>query len=190
MSKKDEIMEIALDLFSEQGYEACGIASVVEGAGVSKPTMYHYFGSKEGLLASIYERYFSELMDLLKNCNEDGKDIIRLFQNIVRIYYQFSKTYPKFFWLSSHLRKSPMKSKSREIVQKFYEEEEQWLTEKIQEVSLYHTNLLKKETFLAISFLSFVNGYLEFRLSREMDLPEEEEVLKLTKQFLYGIFSL
>ena len=190
MSKKDEIMEIALDLFANQGYEACAVSSIVEGAGVSKPTMYHYFGSKEGLLASIYERYFLEFMQDLDRSYDDAKDIIRLFQEIIRIYYVFSQRYPKFFWLSSHLRKSPVKSKSREIVERFYKQEEQWLIEKIQEVSMYHTNLQKKEKFLAISFLSLVNGYLEFRLNEEMDMLKEEEIIKLTKQFLYGIFSI
>ncbi len=33
------------------GYDAMGIQRIVEAARITKPTLYHYFGSKQGLLA-------------------------------------------------------------------------------------------------------------------------------------------
>ena len=47
------ILEEALKLFSNNGYEATGVQEICEQAGVTKPTLYHYFGSKQGLLDAV-----------------------------------------------------------------------------------------------------------------------------------------
>ncbi|MCB5701286.1 TetR/AcrR family transcriptional regulator, partial [Bacteroides fragilis] len=50
MDNRQLIMNSALTLFYESGYDAVGVQQIVDSAGVSKPTMYYYFGSKQGLL--------------------------------------------------------------------------------------------------------------------------------------------
>jgi len=44
----DRLLDTALDLFSRRGYEGTGVQQIVTTAGVTKPTLYHYFGSKIG----------------------------------------------------------------------------------------------------------------------------------------------
>ncbi|MDR1929972.1 MAG: TetR/AcrR family transcriptional regulator, partial [Treponema sp.] len=51
------IMDTALDLFSRRGYEGTGIQEIVDGAGITKPALYHHFGNKEGLLGAIVSSY-------------------------------------------------------------------------------------------------------------------------------------
>ena len=46
---KEKIVEAASDLFFEQGYQATTIDHVIERSGVSRPTLYTHFKTKEEL---------------------------------------------------------------------------------------------------------------------------------------------
>ncbi len=49
------ILTKALELFSEKGYDATSVREICEAAGVTKPTLYHFDGSKEGVYRAIVE---------------------------------------------------------------------------------------------------------------------------------------
>ena len=53
MDNRMNILEKALHLFYEKGYDAIGVQEIADAAGVTKPTLYHYFGSKYGLLQAV-----------------------------------------------------------------------------------------------------------------------------------------
>jgi AcrR family transcriptional regulator len=50
------ILEIALELFSERGYEETTMRAIAEKAGVALGNTYYYFRSKEHLIQAFYER--------------------------------------------------------------------------------------------------------------------------------------
>jgi AcrR family transcriptional regulator len=50
---RGRILETATDLFAEKGYAGTYVREIVEKAGVSKPALYYYFKSKEGLFYAI-----------------------------------------------------------------------------------------------------------------------------------------
>jgi len=50
MNAKIRLINISTALFALHGYDAVGIKEIVDKAGVTKPTLYHHFGNKEGLL--------------------------------------------------------------------------------------------------------------------------------------------
>jgi TetR/AcrR family transcriptional regulator len=45
----ERILDHALKLFSTKGYDATSVREICEGAGITKLTLYHFFGSKEGV---------------------------------------------------------------------------------------------------------------------------------------------
>lgn len=53
MSNRDTIIEEAKKLFRHKGYSAVSMNDVVSNTGVTKPTIYHYFGDKEGLYTEV-----------------------------------------------------------------------------------------------------------------------------------------
>jgi AcrR family transcriptional regulator len=50
---RERLMHAALDLFTQRGYSAASIREICQAAGVSKPVLYYYFKSKEGLYLEI-----------------------------------------------------------------------------------------------------------------------------------------
>jgi AcrR family transcriptional regulator len=52
----ERLLEVAVELFAEKGFERTSVQDLVSGAGVTKGAMYHYFSSKDDLLHEIYAR--------------------------------------------------------------------------------------------------------------------------------------
>lgn len=57
---KSLILNTALDLLAERGYEKTTMRAIAEKAGVSLGNAYHYFGSKEHLIQAFYQRTHEE----------------------------------------------------------------------------------------------------------------------------------
>ncbi len=54
-------MGAALGLFTRRGYAATTVRELVAEAGVTKPVLYYYFGSKEGLFLELMRTHFARL---------------------------------------------------------------------------------------------------------------------------------
>jgi TetR/AcrR family transcriptional regulator len=51
----DRILKKALELFSERGYDATSVREICEAAEITKPTLYHFYGSKEGVYQALVQ---------------------------------------------------------------------------------------------------------------------------------------
>jgi AcrR family transcriptional regulator len=56
MNKRELILDIATDLFEQNGFEKTPVSSICEGANVSKGLVFHHFKNKEALLREIFIR--------------------------------------------------------------------------------------------------------------------------------------
>lgn len=61
---KENIENIALELFALKGYHATSISQIAEKAGISKGLLYNYFESKEHLLDSVITKVYDEIMQI------------------------------------------------------------------------------------------------------------------------------
>jgi TetR/AcrR family transcriptional regulator len=52
-SSHDRILRGALELFSTKGYDATSVREICEAAAITKPTLYHFYGSKEGVYRAL-----------------------------------------------------------------------------------------------------------------------------------------
>jgi AcrR family transcriptional regulator len=53
---REVVLDAAERLMAEHGYDAATVAALVDEAGVPASSIYHYFGSKEGVLLAVMER--------------------------------------------------------------------------------------------------------------------------------------
>lgn len=60
-----EILETALRLFTEQGYDETTMAQIAREAGVSQRTLFRYFGTKEDLLGGNEDRFRQVLIETI-----------------------------------------------------------------------------------------------------------------------------
>ncbi len=80
-SRKKEIMDTALELFSTEGFYSTSISKIAERAGISKGLLYNYFDSKEDLIKTIIYNGIDSLTKFI-DPNRDGvltKEEMRFF---------------------------------------------------------------------------------------------------------------
>jgi AcrR family transcriptional regulator len=53
LNSRERLLETAISMFAAKGYAGTSVRKIVENAGVSKPVLYYYFQSKEGLFLAI-----------------------------------------------------------------------------------------------------------------------------------------
>jgi AcrR family transcriptional regulator len=61
-ARRDEIMKRAAQLIEKKGYSQTSVGDIAQHVGMSKPTIYHYFHSKEEILYSIHDTWTSWLL--------------------------------------------------------------------------------------------------------------------------------
>ena len=54
-SSSSRILQTALGLFSRKGYDATSVREICEASGITKPTLYHFFGSKDGVYRALVD---------------------------------------------------------------------------------------------------------------------------------------
>ncbi|GAA1116205.1 helix-turn-helix domain-containing protein [Kitasatospora arboriphila] len=59
-----EILGVALDLFTEKGYEATSVRDISEALGVTKSALYYHFRNKEEIVASLVAERREEVREL------------------------------------------------------------------------------------------------------------------------------
>lgn len=62
ISVKQTLLEIAIATIDESGEPGIRVGQIVEAAGVTIPTLYHYFGSREGLIEAAQAERFIRIL--------------------------------------------------------------------------------------------------------------------------------
>lgn len=69
--RRNEIIDVAYDLFTTQGYEQTGISEILKHVNIARGTFYYHFKSKEDILDAMIERKTTELIEKAKQVAED-----------------------------------------------------------------------------------------------------------------------
>jgi len=84
---RERLLATAIGMFAEKGYAGTSVREIVEQAGVSKPVLYYYFQSKEGLFLAILEMAENLQKELLARILESAGNVLeRLLLLYRRIY--------------------------------------------------------------------------------------------------------
>ena len=70
MRRREDIVQAALKIFDQQGFEAAKMAEIAEEAGVAKGTLYLYFENKSALLEGVIE---SAILPTLQRIGDAAK---------------------------------------------------------------------------------------------------------------------
>lgn len=71
IDKKDHILDVAERVFSDLGYDGASTRTISGEAGVNMAMLNYYFGSKEGLFLSVFDRKINSFKEILQGLGND-----------------------------------------------------------------------------------------------------------------------
>lgn len=192
---KQKILNIALDLFSQKGFESTGVQLLCEKSEITKPTLYYYFGSKEGLIREILLGYYKKLNALLlsqsvyvPNPENYDEDVYPVLMRVVKAYFDFAKNNQKFYQMVLSSLFAPKTSLTYKMIFEFHKTQYEIVEHMFFEFSKVHHNMKRREKLFAHTFISIINAYIGLWYNEGGELFSNS-ANELVRQFMHGIFS-
>ncbi len=89
---EDEVLNRALDVFWEKGFEAASLGDLTSAMGISKSSFYETFGSKHDLLLSAMGRYkattLAMAIGILESDTPAREAITKVFDYVIRTIFE------------------------------------------------------------------------------------------------------
>ena len=117
--KKLNIIEGALRVFGEKGYEDTTISAISKAANISDATVYEYFSSKEDVLFSISELYTARENERIRSISHyihSPKEKIRVIIQAYLEFYETNRLYTSVALLLLKGNRNFIKSKAYQVV--------------------------------------------------------------------------
>lgn len=91
LDKRTQIVEAALELFAQQGFDATTVPEIATRAEVGAGTIYRYFTSKEALLNALFQDKISWLYEAFKRDFPHDSDMKSRWIHIIDRMHQMAK---------------------------------------------------------------------------------------------------
>jgi len=105
---KRRILDTAITLFAERGFQSCTMRDIAAAVGIKAPAIYNHYSSKEQVLAAAMEHIMGRFMrSLLEELEE--KPVEDWLQSIVCAHVTFQLEYPRHSQASDSLLNAPNK---------------------------------------------------------------------------------
>ena len=72
---RQRLLDAAARLFSQQGYDATGVAQICASAGVSKGAFYHHFETKQAVFLALLEEWLARLDAAFTAVRQDSSGV-------------------------------------------------------------------------------------------------------------------
>ncbi|MFH8434026.1 TetR family transcriptional regulator [Streptomyces sp. NPDC018007] len=90
------ILETALRLFAERGYDRTTMRAIAQEAGVSVGNAYYYFSSKEHLVQGFYDRIAGEHATAVRPVLEGDRDLTARIRGVLLGWLEVAEPYHRF----------------------------------------------------------------------------------------------
>lgn len=86
-ARREAILDIAAEVFLEEGFDAASMSTIAAKVGGSKSTLYNYFKSKEDIFQAHVERYCSwQGQEMFALLDDEGDDVRAALTRLGRRY--------------------------------------------------------------------------------------------------------
>ena len=191
--KRIKIINSAMEEFSKNTYDKASTNRIVEKAGLSKGSLFNYFGSKERLYKYLEIFSVKEMTDVIvEKLNWEESDILNRIKEIVTIKLEVCHKYPHLIGFSKRITAN----KSIEELKAIHEEYAPNIYEKIYykniDFSLFKENIEVKEVMniLIWTFEKMGEDYLKrIKTGEEVNIDElSDEVDRYIKVLREGFY--
>jgi AcrR family transcriptional regulator len=124
VSRESDILDAAKELFYERGFEAVAVDEIGLRAGMSGPSIYRYFRSKEEILATLFDRVFDRVLELMGPRRADHDEDLRA---LIRAQTTFARTERELLAIYTREQQALSKDSRRRLRRRQHEYTDRWL---------------------------------------------------------------
>jgi AcrR family transcriptional regulator len=188
MDNRSNILSHAIELFASRGYDAVGVQEIADAAGITKPTLYHYFGSKLGLLITIFTERFTALYESIEPAATYRGDLPLTLNRTAAAYFDYADKNRLFYRMQLSAWFAPPHSDAFKALSHFSGRQQQLLERLFIKAVSDHGNMRGRHRAYAATFLGMINTYIGLSLNGYIEL-NDELTYRAVHQFMHGIFS-
>ena len=189
---RQHLMETALNVFNQVGYEEARLGDIADEAGVTRGAIYHHFGNKAGLLTALIEDAYALGGDMLQQAIAEGGNIADITYRIL-VYTMRLLEDERRYRITQKLALSinPASPELQPLVKRRYAEAEM-LVEQIGNVFQDgivngHFRADLNPATAARAFLAYQNGLAMLWLANQEAFSIKENAEALAGVFMQGI---
>jgi len=188
MQARDRLLSVGLELFVRRGYDAVGVQEIVTRAGVTKPTLYHHFGSKRGLLDALAGLVGERLFGLFGDEIRYRRDLARDLEDLIDALIRFARLRPAEARLFLAAQNGPVDSETRQALAPVWDRLSGSIGRLFGDASVDHGNMRGRSDEYTVAFLGTACAYMVRVLDGRM--PDEPSLAhRIMRHFSYGIYT-
>lgn len=160
-----QLLEVAEAVFADRGIAAASMEEIADRAGVTKPVLYHHFGSKDGLLGAVIDRAGAELGKAVEDAVLGAEDADDALARGLSAYFTFMAKH-RAAWLAL-LNETASNGAGAEALERIRQERARFIA------ALIAAEVPGSDMTRAMTYAQAVIGACE----RLATAPESDEVL-------------
>lgn len=88
--RRQQLLDVAVDVFARKGYHAASMNDVAEAAGVTKPVLYQHFSSKRDLFVELLTEIGESLRETIAKATSNAEGPRQQIEDGFRAYFLFA----------------------------------------------------------------------------------------------------
>ena len=185
-NSKDAILNTAIRLFSQKGYEGAGVQEICENANITKPTLYYFFKSKQGLLQAIADLKGEALLQKLKSAAVYEHDFLKSLTRILTAAIDFALENPDFFNLHGVLLHAPGDAETEAVYAPLKQRLDSVFSEFFMKSAHEFGNMRGKEELYAILYHTTIVS-VSLLCIRQKLRRDNQTIYRIVHTFVYGV---
>ncbi|MEJ2609565.1 MAG: TetR/AcrR family transcriptional regulator [Candidatus Thiodiazotropha sp.] len=113
--REEDILDVALELFSGPGWESVSMDQIAKMAEVGKGTLYNHFDSKDELLFKLMLRFYEGLLFQLKKETFNTNEILICFETIFNLAFRYHLAHRKYRYVVEYCNRIDFKERAEEV---------------------------------------------------------------------------
>lgn len=163
-SRREEILDVAVDLFARRGYHGVSMDEIGKAAGVTGPALYHHFSGKESMVAAALIPVSEHLLSASQQRVKGATDPSTALDALLDFHVEFALENPAVITLHLHeLDRLPDEPRReiRRLQRQYVEEWVQVLTELRRELARPAARVLAHAAFGLMNSTPFIGAELD-----------------------------
>jgi AcrR family transcriptional regulator len=193
LERRDRILEAAIEVFAEKGYERCTIDDIANKAGVGRGTVYRRVGNKENFLDLLMKSITKTILENIRAAIKKRTDPIQQFKEAINALGDIFETRAQHLMVIFHLFMQANQKKDK-FEDPFAKHKEHLQMFRLFE-SIFQRAIQRKQIrpvnvkAMAQGIIGFLNPPYYQRLRFEYNLSKSEIVQMTIDLFLNGLRS-